>query len=128
MGYSFVNLTNWSYYSSGKHDTRFSWLGQSIKLGVVLFFFYQILHLSSDIHKVADEIARINSSNVNKIRVSLVEKWLPSSLQNKQDEADMVSETLLSCDSCAFSYVTKNFHVIICLNHINTPVQHVQAT
>ena len=44
----------------------------------------------TDIHKVADEIGKINKVDLSKIRLKLLEQWLPSSLQNKQDDVDTV--------------------------------------
>ncbi|XP_064624498.1 kinetochore-associated protein 1-like [Lineus longissimus] len=41
-----------------------------------------------DIHKMSDEIATINSVGVSKIRMTLVEKWLPSASDGKQEDAD----------------------------------------
>ena len=46
--------------------------------------------LLADIHKIADEIGKINQVDLAKIRLKLLEQWLPSSLQNKQDDADAV--------------------------------------
>ena len=46
--------------------------------------------LLADIHKIADEIGKINQVDLVKIRLKLLEQWLPSSLRNKQDDADTV--------------------------------------
>ena len=43
-----------------------------------------------DIHAAAEEITTINNLNLGKIHQALIEKWLPSTLQNKADEGDMV--------------------------------------
>ncbi len=45
----------------------------------------------SDIHKMADEIAAITKLNVSKIRLSLIDKWLPSSAQSTMEDMDAVS-------------------------------------
>ncbi|XP_013416071.1 kinetochore-associated protein 1-like [Lingula anatina] len=43
-----------------------------------------------DIHKIADSVAEVNKVNVSKIRLTLVEKWMPSASQAKQEEEDTV--------------------------------------
>ena len=41
-----------------------------------------------DIHKVTDELAKINRVDINKVRLHLVERWLPC-VHAKQDDLDM---------------------------------------
>ncbi len=38
----------------------------------------------------ARKVAEINQVDLKKIQLNLLEKWLPSSLQNRQDDADTV--------------------------------------
>ncbi len=40
---------------------------------------------------MADEIAAITKLNVSKIRLSLIDKWLPSSAQSTMEDMDAVS-------------------------------------
>ncbi|RMX40569.1 hypothetical protein pdam_00016563, partial [Pocillopora damicornis] len=42
-------------------------------------------HLPPDIHKTAEEVASVNNTKIEKIRLYLIEKWLPSSAETSGD-------------------------------------------
>ena len=43
-----------------------------------------------DIHSIAESVAKIGNVNLPKIHLKLLERWLPSSSHNKQEDPDMV--------------------------------------
>ena len=58
--------------------------------------------LLTDIHSAVDKIATLNQLNLSQMRLKLFERWLPSALSSKQDEADMVNYAHLLPFSASF--------------------------